>query len=293
MELRQLRYFAVLADALHFGQAATELHISQPGLSQQIRRLEEDLGVVLFERGRNTLLTPAGAALAEAAGPLLDHAERVRNAVRRATGEAAQTLKIVLTRSAPTRLTHGLLESFRSRHPGTEIQTETGWTELNLNMLRSGGADAVLVQLPLFNEDGLEVVELSRAPLSVILPSEHPLARQSNVTLADLQGVPYVGWPRDQAPGAWDRLISAVWGRTPPRPARVEPDLERMIAAVRDGHGFAMATRDRAHQLRREGVIVREFPEPAPDYIFGLCWSNDNTNPALHALIAGLRERPS
>jgi len=287
MELRQLRYFVVLADLLHFGDAAAELHISQPGLSQQIRRLEDDLGVVLFERGRNTRLTPAGAVLAELAAPLLDHAGRVRTqVVRAASSEVAGTLRIVLTRSAPTPLIHDFLEPFRAQHPEIDVQIETAWTALNVSMLRLGTADAAFVQLPLDETDGLEVVELSRVDLAIILPSDHPLAQQDVVTLDEIRGVPCVGWPREHAPGAWDQLIAAVWGDTEPRFVRLEPDLERMMAAVRNGHGFALATHERAQQLRRDGVVVRQFAEPAPSYLFGLCWLSDNPNPALRALRA-------
>jgi DNA-binding transcriptional LysR family regulator len=289
VELRQLRYFATLAETLHFGRAAALLHISQPGLSQQIRRLEQELGVVLVERGRQTTLTSAGAALATSVGPLLAHADQVRAHVRQTASEVAGTLTLMLTRSAPTPLTHDLLERFRARHPEVDIQIETAWTSHNVGMVRSGSADAALVQLPLLDDVGLEVVELTSAPLSVILPSAHPLARKRKVKLEDLRQEPYIGWPREQAPGGWDRLMALAWGDAEPRLVRIEPDLERMVSAVKDGLGFAMATHERAFQLRRTGVVVREIAAPAIDYVFGLCWATDNLNPALQALVAECR----
>lgn len=288
MELRQLRYFAVLAETLHFGQAATQLHISQPGLSQQIRRLEQELGVVLLERGRQTHLTAAGAALAKAAVSLLAHEEKVRTQVRRVASKAPGKLQVVLTRSAPTQLTHAILERYRAQHPEIEVQTETAWTSHNLSMLHAGKADAALVQLPLENSAGLHVRELARRALSVILPSGHPLAGRRKIRLEELRHEPYIGWPREQAPAAWDRLLSSVWGDEQPLIIRIEPDLERMVAAVKDGLGFAMATRERALQLRREGVVVRDLFTPSVDYIFGLCWLTDNLNPNLPALVSSL-----
>ena len=288
MELRQLRYFAVLAETLHFGRAAAQLHISQPGLSQQIRRLEKELGVVLLERGRQTRLTAAGAALTEMTGSLLAHEEQVRTHVRRMASGSGGSLQVVLTRSAPTQLTHDLLERFRAHHPGIEVQTETAWTSHNVSMIRAGKADAALVQLPLENSEGLQVRELARSALSVIVPSGHPLARRRKVRLDELRHEPYVGWPREQAPGAWDRLLYSVWGDEQPCMVRIEPDLERMVAAVKDGLGFAMATRERAVQLRRQGVVVRDLTSPSVDYVFGLCWSTDNLNPNLPELILAL-----
>lgn len=288
MELRQLRYFAVLVETLHFGRAAIQLHISQPGLSQQIRRLEQELGVVLLERGRQTRLTAAGSALAEAAGSLLAHEEQVRTRVRQVASGAGGSLTVVLTRSAPTQLTHDLLERFRGQHPEVEIHTETAWTSHNVSMLRTGKADAALVQLPLDNNSGLCVREVARSALCVILPSGHPLAGRRKVRLDELRSQPYVGWPREQAPGAWDRLLSSVWGEAQPRMVRIEPDLERMIAAVQDGWGFAMATRERAVQLQRKGVVVRGLAMPSADYVFGLCWSPDNLNPHLPALVSAV-----
>lgn len=288
MELRQLRYFAALAETLHFGRAAAQLHISQPGLSQQIRRLEQELGVTLLERGRQTRLTAAGAALAEASGSLLAHEEQVCTQVRRMASGTAGSLQVMLTRSAPTQLTHDLMERFRAQHPEIEVQTETAWTSYNISMMRAGKADAALVQLPLENSEGLEVRELARSPLSVILPSGHPLARRRKVRLDELLHEPYIGWPREQAPAAWDRLLDSVWGDEKPRLARIEPDLERMFAAVKDGLGFAMATRERAVQLQRKGVVVRDLATSSVDYVFGLCWSTDNLNPNLTALVSAL-----
>lgn len=286
MELRQLRYFATLAETLHFGRAAELLHISQPGLSQQIRRLEEELGVVLVERGRLITLTSAGEAMATEVGPLLAHADQVRSLVREAASEVGGTLALMLTRSAPTPLTHDLLERYRARHPDVEVQIETAWTSHNVGMVRSGSADAALVQLPLLDAAGLEVIELSSAPLSVILPSAHPLARKRKVKIDDLRQEPYIGWPREQAPGGWDRLMALAWADGEPVLVRTEPDLERMISAVKDGLGFAMATHERAFQLRRAGVVVRALAPPALDYVFGLCWASDNLKPALQALVA-------
>lgn len=289
MELWRLRYFLVLAEVLHFGRAAEQLHITQPGLSQQVQKLEQEMGVCLFERGRQTRLTAAGEALADAAGPLLGHADQVREQVRQAAAGVHGTLRVLLTRSAPTQILHRALEGFREANPDIDVQTETAWTTHNVGALRRGAADVAAVLLPLQEQSGLDVRELERVELSVILPSEHRLARRRRIGVDELTDEPFVAWPREQAPGAWDRLVRSVWRRRTPRIVRTEPDIERMLTAVQDGHGLTFATRQRARQLRRRGVAVRDLRQPAPDYVFGWCWDAQSTNPALGRFVDGLR----
>ncbi|MCZ0972052.1 LysR family transcriptional regulator [Streptomyces albulus] len=106
MELRTLRYFVAVAEELHFGRAATRLHMSQPPLSRAIKRLEADVGAPLFDRSpTGVALTPVGAVLLDEARDLLDHADRVRGRVAAAAGDATLTVGILGT--ATTGALHG------------------------------------------------------------------------------------------------------------------------------------------------------------------------------------------
>jgi DNA-binding transcriptional LysR family regulator len=284
MELRRLKYFAVLAEELHFGEAARKLHIAQPGLSQQIKALENELKVELFHRtSRAVSLTPAGQVLAEEVRLLLEHADRVEEKVRALSSGTRGVLRILFTRSAPGDNAYRLVERFKSGNPGVDVLTETAWTAWNLEALRNRTADVVVVLLPLADEvDDLEVFPLGEEPLSVALPPGHPLAKKRKISRAALRAEPAVLWPRSLAPGAYDRLIEELWPGLETLPiARAEPDMERMLAAVQAGAGFTLLSSARASHLHLRGVALRPLTGPAPVYRFGLCWLRDTANPVV------------
>jgi DNA-binding transcriptional LysR family regulator len=292
MELRRLRYFAVLAEELHFGEAARKLHIAQPGLSQQIKALENELKVELFHRtSRAVSLTPAGEVLAEEVRHLLEHADQVEEKVRAFASGTRGILRILFTRSAPGDKSYHLVERFKSAHPEVEVLTETAWTAWNLESLRNRKVDAVVVLLPLEEKpDDLEVLPLGEEALSVALPPGHPLAGKPHIRRADLRGEPAVLWPRTLAPGAYDRLIEDLWPDQEDLPiARAEPDMERMLAAVQAGAGFTLLSSARASHLHLPGVALRSFTGPAPVYRFGLCWLRDTSNPAVARFVRLVR----
>ena len=150
MELRRLAYFAVLAEELHFRRAAERLRIAQPGLTQQIRVLERELGATLFERSTSGVtLTDAGQVLLEEGVPLLREADRVTERVRAAAQGRTGLLRIVHSRSLAGGLPDELVRTFRQLHPDADIGVESAWTARNVAMLRTGEADAAFVRLPL------------------------------------------------------------------------------------------------------------------------------------------------
>jgi DNA-binding transcriptional LysR family regulator len=298
MELRRLRYFAVLAEELHFGRAAERLHIAQPGLSQQIRVLEKELKVELFVRSsRGVTLTPVGGMFADEVRDLLEHADRVEEKVRAFASGARGVLRILFTRSAPGDRSYRLVERFKSANPEVDVLTETAWTAWNLESLRNRKVDVVVVLLPLAEEaDDLEVLALGEEALSVALPPGHHLAKKRKISRADLRGEPAVLWPRTLAPGAYDRLLEELWPDDAAPPiARAEPDMERMLAAVQSGAGFTLLSSARASHLNLPGVALRSFTGPGPVYRFGICWLRDTSNPAVPRfvnLVRGPGRRP-
>jgi DNA-binding transcriptional LysR family regulator len=298
MELRRLRYFAVLADELHFGRAAERLHIAQPGLSQQIRVLEREVKVELFVRSsRGVTLTPVGEMFADEVRDLIEHADRVEEKVRAFATGTRGVLRILFTRSAPGDSSYRLVERFKADNPEVDVVTETAWTAWNLESLRNRKVDVVVVLLPFTEEpDDLEVLPIGKEALSVALPAGHRLARKRKINRTELREEPAVLWPRSLAPGAYDRLIEELWPDAGSFPiARAEPDMERMLAAVQAGVGFTLLSSARASHLHMPGVALRSFTGPAPYYRFGLCWLRDTSNPAVARfvrLVAATRRRP-
>lgn len=294
VELRRLRYFVVLAEELHFRRAAERLHIAQPGLTQQIRVLERELGAALFERSTSGVtLTDAGRILLEDGVPLLREADRIAERVRDAARGRTGLLRIVHTRSLAGALPDELVRAFRQLRPGADIAVETAWTTRNVAMLRAGEADAAFVRLPLADAEDLGVMRLGQTELVVVLPGGHPLAGRRALRPADLRGAGIVSWPREQGPGYFDRIQSAIWGNESPVLVASEPDPEHLLAAVAAGAGLCVLDAKRAAKLRPRGVVLRRFAPPGLTGAFGVAWNPRRHSPLLDAFLACCRAHAS
>lgn len=260
MNLRRLRYFAVLAQERHFRRAADRLHIAQPGLSQQIKILEGELGATLFDRGpHGVTLTAAGQILLEEGVPLLGQIDRVEQRVREAVEQEQAELRIAHTRSVVGALPDEAIARFAERHPRVRLVIDTGWTTHNLVMLRAGEVDVAFVRLPVADPGDVQVLALGETELVAVLPSSSPLAKRRALEPTDLRGLPIVSWPRAQAPGYFDDVQARLWADVPPSSTTWEPDPERILHAVAAGAGVGVMDRNRALTLRPPGVAVRRF----------------------------------
>src|ERR1700733_769472 len=192
LDLRKLRYFVAVADKLHFGRAADELHIAQPALSRQIRALEHDLGTPLFTRdSHGVALTDAGRQLLTDAGPLLASAHAVR---RRVTVAARGSQRLMVGFRAGIAVTPAV-RRFAARHPDVLVDVQRiEWDDQAL-MLLDGRIDVGYVRLPI-DEAGLRVAPLYTEPRVAVLPAGHRLAGKDQVTHADPAGEPLV-WRAD------------------------------------------------------------------------------------------------
>ena len=186
MNLRDLRYLIALADLRHFGRAAEACHVSQPTLSTQVRKLEEELGVALVERApRQVMLTAAGRDIVERARRVLADVEQMRETARRAADPEAGTVRLgIFPTLGPYLLPH-VVPGVRARFPRLELLLVEEKTELLLAMLRDGRLDAALLALPL-HEDWLECEFLFEEPFMLAVPAGHALAARHDLRLADL-----------------------------------------------------------------------------------------------------------
>ncbi|HMB56551.1 MAG TPA: DNA-binding transcriptional regulator OxyR [Arenimonas sp.] len=186
MNLRDLRYLIALADLRHFGRAAAACHVSQPTLSTQIRKLEDELGTALVERApRQVMLTPAGTDIVERARRVIAEVEQMRETARRTTDPEAGSVRLGLFPTlAPYLLPH-VVPDIRARFPRLELLLVEEKTEVLLGMLRAGRLDAAVLALPL-HEDWLEVDFLFEEPFVLALPASHPLAGHRQLKLAEL-----------------------------------------------------------------------------------------------------------
>jgi len=188
MNFRALRYFVTLAEMKHFSKAADACFVSQPTLSTQIKKLEEELGVQLVERSpRNIMLTPAGEEIATRAQQVLNDIEQIRTVARRSRNPADGVLRLGLFPTlAPYLLPH-VVPKLRARYPALHMQLAEEKTEEILRLLQRGILDAALLALPVPDE-GLEVEVLFHEPFVVALPGQHPLSALKEIGLGDLRG---------------------------------------------------------------------------------------------------------
>ena len=205
MELRHLRYLVAVAEELHFGRAAIRLNISQPPLSQQIRQLEEELGVRLFQRTkREVRLTEAGKRIVAEAHQVLgqiDHFSKV--ASQASEGEIGH-----LSIGVPGGVNEILVETvrlFARRYPGVRIELQYMTTGMQIEALREDRIQVGFLNLPV-QEPILALETVRNEPLWLAMPKAHPFSRYRRVPLKALATQPVILFPRRVAPGLHDAI---------------------------------------------------------------------------------------
>lgn len=186
MNLRDLKYLVALADHKHFGRAAAASFVSQPTLSTQIRKLEDELGVPLVERApRKVMLTPAGRDIAERARRVIAEVEQMKEAARRSQDPEAGTVRLGLFPTLGPYLLPHVVPRIRERFPRLELLLVEEKSDVILAHLREGRLDAGLLALPVHDEQ-LHAEFLFEEPFLLAVPETHPLAKKDSLALKDL-----------------------------------------------------------------------------------------------------------
>jgi LysR family transcriptional regulator, hydrogen peroxide-inducible genes activator len=188
MNLRDLAYLVALDDHRHFGRAAEASFVSQPTLSTQLKKLEDELGIILIERApRNLMFTEAGKAIVERARTILGEVDAIRAYARRAGDPEAGTIRLgIFPTLGPYLLPH-VVPQLHKRFPRLELLLVEERTDEVLEQLRNGKLDAGLLALPIADER-LHIEPLFTEPFVLAAPPTHALARQPHLSLADLDG---------------------------------------------------------------------------------------------------------
>ncbi|WP_433919024.1 LysR substrate-binding domain-containing protein [Streptomyces canus] len=254
LDLRKVRYFAAVADQLHFGRAADELHIAQPALSRQIRALEQDLGASLFTRDRHGVaLTDAGRQLLADAGPLLASAQAVRRRVS-AAARGSRRLTVGFRAGIPV---IPAARAFEARHPDVVVDVQRIEGDDQAPMLLDGRIDVAYVRLPI-DETGLRVTPLYTEPRVAVLPAGHRLAGKEEVTEADLAGEPLL-WHGDPSTQPTRRPHPNAGYRV----RGVDETLEHVAA----GRGISFLARSATVFSSHPDVTYVPIPDLAPDQV--------------------------
>ncbi|MGN9820956.1 LysR family transcriptional regulator [Streptomyces sp. SD11] len=274
MELRTLRYFVAVAEELHFGRAATRLHISQPPLSRAIQRLESELGAALFDRSSaGVTLTPAGTLLLDEARDLLGRADRIRERVAAAAGAAILTVGILGDSTDPGVI--GLAAAHRRRYPHVEVRVrETDLTDPTCG-LRAGSVDIALTRGP-FDEAGLAVRELRADPVGALLRADDPLARRESLKLADLTGRRWFRFP-----AGTDPLWQSYWSGGEPREGPVVRAVQECRQAVLWNGTVGMTLLD---HVPARGLTVVPVIDMEPSRVV-VAWKQGDTDPVIRSFV--------
>ncbi|AIX55821.1 TPA: LysR family transcriptional regulator [Enterobacter kobei] len=259
MELRYLRYFVAVARERHFTKAAKALGISQPPLSQQIKRLEEEVGTPLFRRlTRGVELTEAGEAFYEDACKIL---------------ALSGSLSIGITSSdAFHPQIFALIRQFQVQNMAVQVhQVEANMSSLT-TMLADGELDIAFVRLPCESSKMFEIKILDREPMVVALHRDHPLAESDSLALEQLRDTPVVLFPQEVAPGLYDRVYSyCERAGIDVQHALQASQLSSSLSMVSAGGGFALVPKSMA-AISPPNVTYHALNSPELYTDIALCW---------------------
>ena len=294
MELRLLRYFTVVAEELHFSRAAARLHMAQPPLSQQIRHLEEELGVALLARTRRHVeLTEPGRQFLASAQEILAQVDRaVLQAQRAARGEVGE-IAIGLVSSASYEDTlPRILRAYRERHPAVAITLHEMSSGEQVAALREGRIQVGLLRPPI-HEPGLATTTVLREPLVAVLPADHRLAGRRRIPLAALADAPFIMIPRSHGLGILDLVMGACLaaGFTP-RIAQEAKEIQTVVGFVAAGYGVSLMPRA-VRRLSHSGVAYVPLAPPQVQIEVAAAYRQGDASPLLAAFLAVLKESPS
>ncbi|GLW07645.1 isoleucine biosynthesis transcriptional activator [Microtetraspora sp. NBRC 13810] len=289
MNLRQMEYAVLLAEERHFGRAAQRAGVRQPPFSQQIRRLEEELGVVLFERNtRSVQITAAGEAFVAEARRSLAHAGRAAELARQAGRGEAGRLAVGFVGSAMNVTLPPVLRAFRARYPGVEVVLQELTSAQQIELLTAVGIDVGLIRGPVGWQAAQTVATrvVAREPMLAVLHAGHPLARLDPLPLARLRDEAFVLFPRRRGPMFHDLIVELAAGAGfEPRVVQEATRMQSIIGLVATGIGVSLVPGSEA-RLRRDDVVFRPLTPPGPPITLDLAWRRADSHPGVRNLRA-------
>ncbi|MEU4235151.1 LysR substrate-binding domain-containing protein [Nonomuraea sp. NPDC026600] len=289
MELRQLRYFVTLAEELHFGRAAAREHIVQSALSQQVQRLERELGVRLLDRSTHHVdLTPAGTAFLIEARQILDHVGRAKQVARNAVA-ATPTLRVGIIDAGYDSMPQ-ILRELQHAHPDITIHQVEAGTPEQYRQLADGRLDIGIghaSQVP--HEVTFELIRLD--PLGVLVPDNHRFAGLDAVPVAALADELLLLGEEAQTPEL-NQLVIELCRSAGFAPTIYEGTVEstRAAADLVLQHRCVHCIPSSSHTSNRPGTTWRPLTEPVTHYPWSLLWHNANSSPHIAAVIDSARQ---
>jgi DNA-binding transcriptional LysR family regulator len=288
MDLRNLNYFQVLAEELHFGRAAERLNISQPPLSRTIKQLEDDFGVLLFERTkRKVLLTSAGEELLVQTKQMISQMASIKKRLRIVGKGESGNLRIGYVGAVMHSSLPSLLNIFHENHPEIDLNFEE---QPNINLMQSlnnGTMDAAFVRTWL-NPKNLEEKIILTESLAAVLPAKHNLSNQKLIEIKDLENENFISFARDCGPTIFDGFLELCSASGfVPKIVHQATQLNSILRLVESGFGVSLLPVSIAenNNLNLKFIPLKKKIENIP---LIMLYRKENANPSLMHLLDSL-----
>jgi DNA-binding transcriptional LysR family regulator len=286
MELRHLHYFKAVAEELNFRKAADRLFISQPGLSRQIRQLEEELSVTLFDRDqRNVSLTAAGSYLKAEVDFLLNHLETIKGQLNQIQAGKIGELRIGFLGSASNQIIPRLMSKLNAYQPLVNVNLEELSNSLQVEMVQKDKLDIGFVRLNSV-PDELEMKTIARDSFSLVVPTNHPIAAVDFVSMNQFKEESFVLFSSDYSNFYYDQIIGIC------RDAGFSPKIQHksvhaltIFKLVESGLGVAIVPTS-IQEGYEINVRFMEIPDIPQFTELVVIWKTGNRNPVLKQVLA-------
>lgn len=281
MELRHLRYFVAVAEELNFRRAAERLRVAQPALSAQIKSLEEELGVRLFERTtRSVLLTQTGQVFLNEARGILSATTQAEQLVRKAEHGLVGTLRVGVIPPSMGPLLARVLRHFHQKYPGVQLSLSALTSAEQLRRLRAGELDVGMLRPPA-NSPELEMRFVEQSDMILAAPVGHRLTKKKNLEWKDFNGEGLVMIHPDLQHSFYDAFLNAcAKAGAKTHVAQYAQDVQIKMWLISAGFGIAPVTGTLA-EIRRPGVVFRPLPPGLPPVQAVLVWRRLDASPVV------------
>lgn len=286
MELRQLQYFLVVADELHFGRAAELLSMSQPPLTVAVKKLEKELNVLLFDRStRSVKLTAAGQMFRDGLTPVLADLGRVVSEVSEVNTGIRGKLTIGFVSSASYTVIPEAVRLFRERRPLVELALNPVTTDEQVDLLVEGRLDIGILRDPM-RLPGMNLEQIHTEPLVLVLPEAHPLAALTTVSVDDFARENFILFPYKHMSGFFSVVHSLFDGHGQPKIVEQAIHQETILGLVAAGLGMSILPASVA-RFQMPGVAFRPITSNPQSILY---MARGSANPAAEAFMDCLRE---
>lgn len=274
MNLRDLTYLIAVAETEHFGQAAERCHVSQPTLSMQIKKLEDELGVQLFERtNKSVMVTPVGNALVQQARQVLGEINTLKQIANNAKDPFSGEFRLGIIPTMGPYLLPKLLRLIKKHLPKIDIIVYENKTQVILSELRSGLLDAIILAPPI-DDDHLTVHELFEEPFLLALPKQHPLSQKSSIRLKDIENEDLLLLEEGHCLRSQALAVCNKVGAKD-RSGFKATSLETLRHLVASGAGITLLP-EMATQSTHANLTLKPFSKPIPTRKIGIAWRQNS-----------------